>query len=215
MGVTATDLSPATTKTGRLQRAVLVVLERHEADGTLPTSIRFIFYELEQDGTISKVRTGVRRSDQDLIDAVTILRDRGLVPWDDIVDETRSVTVWNAFRTGKDAMLAAAQAIDLSPWTEDHPAPLIICESRSLAGVLAGIAGQYAVPITSTNGQSKGHIMNRVLPVYRAASRVLNFGDADLSGGHIEDNTRRVLEQHSAQALPWERLAITPSRSPT
>jgi hypothetical protein len=53
-------VSPIHTKTGKLQRAVLLVLERDRDDSMLPTSIRFIFYELEQDGTISKVRTGAR-----------------------------------------------------------------------------------------------------------------------------------------------------------
>ena len=35
---------------------------------------------------VSKVRTGARRADQDLIDALTHLREAGLVPWDWIVE---------------------------------------------------------------------------------------------------------------------------------
>jgi hypothetical protein len=36
---------------------------------------------------------------------------------------------------------------------------------------------------------------------------VLYFGDLDLSGGHIEENTREVLEKYAP--LDWTRLAIT------
>ena len=38
---------------------------------------------------------------------------------------------------------------------------------------------------------------------------VLYFGDLDLSGGQIEDNTRRVLEQVIGGLLRWERVALT------
>jgi hypothetical protein len=49
-----TELSPENTKTGRLQREALRVVNEHIAAGMTPTSIRFIYYELEQAGIISK-----------------------------------------------------------------------------------------------------------------------------------------------------------------
>ncbi len=77
----------------------------HERDGTIPTNSRFLFYELEgkNDGygvLVSKVKTGARRPDQDLIDALTALREQGSIPWDWIVDETRHVeSVWHMLAT--------------------------------------------------------------------------------------------------------------------
>ena len=41
----------------------------------------------------------------------------------------------------------------------------------------------------------------------RAETQVLYFGDLDLSGGHIEQNTHDVLYEYSP--LDWRRLAIT------
>jgi hypothetical protein len=35
------------------------------------------------------------------------------------------------------------------------------------------------------------------------------LGDFDLSGGHIEDNTRRVLEREIGGELDWHRVALT------
>jgi hypothetical protein len=58
-------LSATHTKTGRLQRELLDRLRVHERDGTLPTSNRFLFYELVQAGVVSKHATGKRRPDQD------------------------------------------------------------------------------------------------------------------------------------------------------
>src|SRR5215207_10897578 len=39
------------------------------------------------------------------------------------------------------------------------------------------------------------------------ARRVLYLGDLDLSGGHIEENTRKVLSEYGD--LSWEKVTIT------
>lgn len=87
--------------------------------------------------------------------------------------------------------------------------PLILCESRSLAGVLRGIAGDYLCPIAATNGQVGGFLHTEVAPLIAGTEsrRVLYLGDLDLSGGHIEANTRKVLAAYAP--LDWARVAIT------
>ena len=77
-------------KIGALRDFVVALLEEHERDGTIPTNARFLYYELVQRGVLSKERTGARRPDQDLHDALTDVREDGRVPWVWIVDETRS-----------------------------------------------------------------------------------------------------------------------------
>jgi hypothetical protein len=44
------------------------------------------------------------------------------------------------------------------------------------------------------------------------APATLYLGDLDLSGGHIEANTRRVLERIIGGPLQWERVALTPEQ---
>jgi hypothetical protein len=205
---TEARLSPADTKIGRLQREALRVLREHHAAGMLPTNGRFLFYELEQQGIVSKVRLGARRADQDLTDALLDLRERLIVPWTWIVDETREFQEWGAVRSGKAALLREAERILLDRWWPEQ-APILITESRSLAGVLETLAYQYAVPMTSCNGQVGGHLRVEVLPRYRESRRVLYLGDWDLAGGQIEQNTRRVLVRDGGEPVLWERLAIT------
>ena len=86
-------LSASGSKKGKLQRIILKMLRarEHQPDG-LPTNTRFIYYELVQNGIVPKPRkegTSGRRSDQNTCEAVFWLRDKGLIPWDWIVDETR------------------------------------------------------------------------------------------------------------------------------
>jgi len=93
-------LSGPESKAGRLQRACLELLRQHEREGTIPTNVTFLFYELEQQGVIPKAyRDGngdkrARTPRQDISDATMRLRELGLVPWWWLEDETRDVSSW-------------------------------------------------------------------------------------------------------------------------
>jgi hypothetical protein len=197
-------------KAARLREALLGLLAEHEAAGELPTSGRFLFYELVQRGVISKEKTGARRPDQDMNDVLTRLREDGAVPWDWIADETRTLSTVFTAPTVAGWMSRVLGQARIDPW-QDGPVPVIITESRSLAGVLRGIAYKYAVPIASTNGQCGGFLHTKLAPALAdAAGPVIYLGDLDLAGDQIEANTRTVLEELAgAGPLAWERLAIT------
>jgi hypothetical protein len=202
-------LSSETTKAGRLQRACLSVLEQHERDGALPTSNRFIFYELVQLGIVSKQATGARRPDQDVIDATKRLRDAGVVPWSWIVDETRSVHDWEYADSVAEYLTDSLWSARINPWQLDPP--LILCESRTFGGVLNRTLGpEYLCPVAPTNGQAGGFLVTEVAPRLSGNERpVLYVGDLDLAGDLIERNTRRVLERHAEREIEWERVALT------
>jgi hypothetical protein len=188
-----------------LRQALRDILAQHQADGTLPTSARFLYYELVAVNVVSKHATGARRADQGVIDALKSLRDRREIPWDWIVDETRSLedhTGFPSIAIGVDAYL---NTIRIDPWS--GAAPLILTESRSLAGALRNLAREYAVKITATNGQVGGFLHTDVAPALGDEARVLYLGDFDLAGADIEANTRRVLERNRNR--DWERLALT------
>lgn len=98
-------VSPPESKIGALRAILFALLEEHERDGALPTSARFLYYELVQRGQLSKERTGARRPDQNLHDALTDIREDGRIPWDWIVDETRSLDDYTGYPTIKRACL--------------------------------------------------------------------------------------------------------------
>jgi hypothetical protein len=211
-------LSAETTKKGRLQRACLDLLHEHEADGALPTSIRFLFYELLDRGVVPKAYRGPdgvekkRTPGQDISDAVNVLREAGLVPWSWIVDETRTLENWRYARSVYQYVEDILPLARIDLW-DGEPPPLILCESRSLAGALRDIAADYLCPLAATNGQAGGFLHTEIAPLIKdhgRARRVLYLGDLDLSGGHIEENTRRVLAGYGE--LYWEKVAITPAQ---
>ena len=108
-----------------LRRHVMRFYLRHVATGMIQTLIRFPFYELIAASIISKRTSGVlkpgakgqRRPDQNLIDAITILCQPGQIPWDHIVDETRSIDDFSGYPSLLlKASPRSSDGVDLDPW---------------------------------------------------------------------------------------------------
>src|SRR6516162_10512928 len=154
--MTVSPVYQARNKIGALRELLFDLLQEHNADGTIPTNARFLYYELVQRGDLSKERTGARRPDQNLHDALTDIREDGRVPWDWIVDETRSLDDYTGYPSIKEGVLAQLPYIALDPWR--GRAPMILTESRSLAGVLRDVVAEYRARIASTNGQVGGFL---------------------------------------------------------
>jgi hypothetical protein len=195
-----------------LRRAVYELLREHEAAGEIPTSNRFLFYELRQrSGPLygHQSRSRGRSQDQNVSDATTWLRHEGFTPWDWIADETRSITEYRYADTITGYLVDSLDVARINLWGE-RPPPLIICESRTFGGVLARtLAPVYLCPVTATNGQVGGFLHTNVVPILSGNDRaVLYVGDLDLAGADIEGNTRRVLVREAGDH-EWIRVALT------
>jgi len=186
----------------RRRKLVHNLLLEHAAAGELPTSLRFLFYELVARGDLPKSQQSANR----VSGCATWLRERGDVPWDWIVDETRSLDVWGRAESARGYLLDELAHFRLDPW--DGSPPLVITESRSLAGVLRPLAMAYRVDIASTNGQAGGFLHTDIAPALFPGREVLYLGDLDYAGIGIEANTTKVLRGYEPE-LRWKRLAIT------
>jgi hypothetical protein len=191
------------TKIGDMRARVLEVIEEHERDGAVPTSIRFVYYELI-------MRGAVRKDDPDgaryVSAAATDLRESGEVPWDWIVDETRSLEAYTGSRSVHEGTVDALANVVLDPWRGKPP--MVITESRSLAGVLRRTVSDYRALVASVNGGCAGFLHTDLIPALGDDARVLYLGDLDLAGGDIEANVRNVVEDEVG-SIEWERLALT------
>jgi hypothetical protein len=216
-------LSASHTKAGKLQRACLDLLRKHERQGTIPTNVTFLFYELEQLGVVPKHyrdpkgRKRPRTPRQDISDATMRLRELGLVPWWWLKDETRDVREWNYAASVYEYAIDAIESARIDCWHGELP-PLIICEARATRGVLERTTSEYLAPITATGGQSGGHIVNEIVPLLKGNERkVLYIGDCEERGpgDQIEANTRRYIEEHTGRTFTpdtWIKVALTPEQ---
>lgn len=190
-------------KIGKVRTALMPLIGQHRNDDALPTSVRFLFYELVARRIIAK---GGDRPDKIVSAALTDLREDELVPWDDIVDETREVFDYTGSATVAADLLRCVNGAVLDPW--GGQVPFILTESRSLAGVLRAQCSDCRCCIASTNGQVGGFLHTKVAPLLSEGDRIGYLGDYDLAGNDIEANTRRVLESLVGE-LDWRRLALT------
>jgi hypothetical protein len=213
-------LSAPSAKCGRVQRHVLALLAEHDdQDYGLPTTIRFVFYELEQRGLARKPdpgddRRNRRRSlgwppgQQDVTDAVTYLRDRGAIPWDWIADEERQLYSWGYADTIADHVRERLDLAHVNPWG-DEPPPLVLTESKGTAGALRPLVADYRCPIAGLKGHTTGFlrtVVARHVEDDETPRRVVYLGDLDKSGADIEANARHVLDVSTAR---WHRLVMT------
>jgi len=211
-------LSKPGPKAGRTQRNLLILLAEHKTADTFPTSPRFLFYELEHRGQAAKPdpddpRKSKRRSigwppgEQDVGSQLTYLREKKIVPWEWITDETRNLDVWRYAPTVGKYLFDCLDEARINLWGNEEP-PLILTEDRATAGVLQRIAARYLCPIARTSGQCGGFLHTDIAPLLEKGSRVLYLGDLDRSGNAIEANTRKVLENEIG-FLDWKRIAMT------
>jgi hypothetical protein len=195
-------------KAAIIREALIVLLGEHQRDGTLPTSHRFLFYELVVRRIIAKHSDTGTRADSATDRELTRLREEGVISWDWIVDETRSLEDYTGCSCIGTGLLVRLAYTRLDPW-KPRRAPLILTESRSLAGALRNLASEYRVLLAATNGQCGGFLHTDIAPRLSPRQRVLYLGDFDLAGNDIEYNTREVLEKKVGDDLAWERIALT------
>jgi hypothetical protein len=193
-------------KKSRHERWCLALIYEHQQRGEIPTSARFLYYELVQRGLLDK------HEDNDVPERLRDLSIWGLVPWNSIVDETRSVTTWRSASSVIEYIRSSLHhSTMISPWAGYGSPPLIITESRSLRGVLRSLSSDYLCPITSNNGQAHRYIVTQIAPLLEQTDRdVLYLGDLDFSGKHIEDNVLAIVSDHAPDwDGDWRRIAIT------
>ena len=196
-----------------LRKAVHERLLGHDAAGDIPTSNRFLLYELRQfnPGALygHKSRGQGRSEDQNVSDAAMWLREQVIVLWDWIVDETRTMTTYRYANSVAEYLADSIDRARIDLW-QGSPPPLLLCESRTFGGVLERtLAPEYLCPVAATNGQVGGFLHTSIAPILRGGRRpVLYISDHDLRGHGIEANTRRVLETIIGP-LDWTRVALT------
>jgi hypothetical protein len=155
-------LSAENTAKGKLQRIALERMLHKQRLGEIPTSIRFVFYELEQAGLQSKRAKNLdgsdskRKPDQNLIDALTHLREHDLIPWGWVVDESRDVSTWLYADSVAEYLANSVELANIDRFP-GVPRPIILCESRGVAGVLErGVAYEYLVTVCPCGGNCHG-----------------------------------------------------------
>jgi hypothetical protein len=196
--------APRSGKVGRGKAAATITLGR-DARAILAASpysltLRQLYYALVSTGAIPKVEASYSR----LKTVMRDLREDGTVPWDWLVDHTRSVFAPRTFDSIEGLLADSAKLYRRDLMRSQDVAIQLWAESDSIGSVIAQTADRYCIPTFIGRGYSaRGYLWDAAkdaVQAYEAGKdvHILHVGDHDPSG---EDIYRDVEETLAVYAL--------------
>ena len=177
-----------------------------------PASVRAVCYRLFVQGMIASMEKG--QTDK-ISRALTIARERGMIPWEWIVDETRQVERPPSWRDPGRFMQDVKDAYRKDWWSDQPQRLLVISEKATVGGTLRPVLREYGVGFLVFHGFGSATAMNDLADLSLADRRPLTLlyvGDHDPSGRHMSDvDIPDRLERYGGDA-DLLRLAVTPEQ---
>lgn len=191
------------TKTLALIDASIEILREQQ-----PTTVRAVCYRLFNAKLLPDMSV---RSTKRVSAALTIARERGLIPWSWIVDETRQITTWASWED-PDRFIEQKISEYRRDWWESQPDRVfIVSEKGTVSGILRPVLADYGVPWVVFHGFGSASALNRLADISAADDRpliLLYVGDHDPSGRHMSDvDLPERLERYGGTA-GIERVAL-------
>jgi hypothetical protein len=176
-----------------------------------PASVRAVCYKLFTMGIIpnmSKASTG--KVSKKLVYA----REQGLIPWEWIVDETRTADRTQTWEDTSSIITAAVNGYRRDYWQEQPYRVEVWSEKGTVRGTLSPILDEYGVTFRAMHGYSSATVINEIAEESNRSNRPLiafYCGDFDPSGKHMSDiDLPRRLERYGAN-ITIERIALLES----
>jgi hypothetical protein len=177
-----------------------------------PATVRAVCYRLFVQGAIASMAKG----DTDKVSkALTTARERGLVPWAWIVDETRRVERDASWDDPAAFMGVVRRSYRKDRWVEQPQRLLVASEKATVGGTLRPVLDTYGVGFLVLHGFGSATALHDLAAFSAGDPRPLTLlyvGDHDPSGRHMSDvDIPRRLAQYGGQG-ELVRLAVTPEQ---
>lgn len=190
-------------------RAVLAEYEAH-----LPLTIRQVFYRLVGAHCYDKTERSYAR----LCETMGRARRAGFIPFNAIRDDGGSrfdASGWDSPAHWLASLQGNARRFRLDRQSGQPVRLWLLCEAAGMAPMLAGVAGEYGVPVLSSGGfdslTAKHDLAQELAQADRA--EVLHIGDHDPSGVHVfsslADDVAAMVRALGGNAPSFTRLAVT------
>jgi hypothetical protein len=152
-----------------------------------PASVRAVCYRLFNE----KLITSMAKSETNRVGTqLTWARERGLIPWDWIVDGTREIERPQTWNDPEQLLRAGARQYRQNLWKQQQ-AYLILCSEKStVAGTVKPVTDQYGIGWLSLHGYSSATSAHDLAQLSSYSSRdviPLYIGDHDPSGLHMSE----------------------------
>jgi hypothetical protein len=191
--------------------------ERHAqlyliVDDGKPMTVRQVFYQATVRSLADKTEKGYRQVQE----ALKNMRVRGVMPYDWLVDNSRSARQPYTSKGVADALEAAATCYRKNLWADADRHVQIWIEKDALAGVIEPVTDERDVALMVARGFSSLSFLHQAAEKIRAIGRptfIYHLGDYDPSGvlaGEKIDETLRAMVP--SVEITFERLAVLPNQ---
>ena len=175
-----------------------------------PTTVRGVCYRLFNDRKL--IPDMGRNSTKRVSEALVAARERGMLPWAWIVDETRPVELDPSWADPDDSVLDAYRR---DRWADQPERVMLVSEKGTVGGVLQPVIRHYGVPFAVYHGFGSATAvwdLARRSVADRRPLILLYVGDHDPSGRYMSDvDIPGRLERYGGTAR-IERVAVTPAQ---
>lgn len=190
-------------KSAKIQSTIIDVFDELKPRLT----VRQIYYALTVKGIIPKTESGYRQTCYHL----GVMRERGIVPYGWIADNTRWQIKPNTDASLEDALSRWQSSYRRDLWINQSDYVEIWVEKDALAGVISPITGEYDVPLYVSRGYSSKTFLYEAAEYIKSLQKpayIYHFGDFDPSGVDAAYKVRDGLIKHGAN-INFERIAVT------
>jgi hypothetical protein len=169
-------------KTLTLIAATTEILEAEQ-----PLTVRGVCYRLFNRKLIPNMS---KNSTARVSTVLTTARERGMIPWDWIVDETREIAGWATW-DDPDRFLAETQdRYHKDRWASQPKRVYVISEKATVGGIIRPTLAALGVPFAVYHGFGSASAVNLLARISRSDRRpliLIYIGDYDPSGRYMSD----------------------------
>jgi hypothetical protein len=173
---------------GQARRTTLLIEAAAEIlEEIQPATVRAVCYRLFTQGLL----TSMKKSETNRVSrALTRARERGEIPWEFIVDETRAPERVPSWDTPEQLVMAARNQYRKDRWARQPEQVEVWSEKGTVRGTLAPVLEQYGVTFRVMHGYASATAVNHVADEAADDDRpftALYVGDWDPSGLHMSE----------------------------
>jgi len=173
---------------GRSQASMdMIVASRRILTEIQPATVRAVAYRLFNERMISSMsRNETNRVSRQL----TAAREEGAIPWEWIVDETRSAERVGMWDSPEQIINTATKQYRRNVWKEQNDWVEVWSEKGTVRGTLAPVLNKYGVTFRVMHGYGSATAVHDIAEESGRCDRpltVLYVGDYDCSGMHMSE----------------------------
>jgi hypothetical protein len=172
-----------------------------------PQSVRQIFYGL----VVKELIENTKNAYASVSGWVTTARLKGMIPWDYVVDRTRTPQRLNMYEDLEDFARYAAYWYRSNWWKDQEQRIIFWCEKDALSGVIWPVVKDYGVPLYVGKGFDSWSSIKDAADDFGTGENVtiLYAGDLDTAGVFINQSLMNRLAKLGCHPT-MERIALNP-----